>query len=155
VLLLSVQRIAQLYSHMASRITFVYISTNWRKSYFENYVKTTDDLLPRENQALWSRTVLLVLLHRDAGTGVHDGGTGPCSLKGGNGATASWVGNFGDAGERWNDRIISLLPLKGGKRGRRCLFITESLVILWYIKIDLKQIHCSSSRTHNIQNGFL
>jgi len=40
------------------------------------------------------------------------------------------------------------------KRGV-CFFITESLVILWFIKIDLKQICCSYSRTHKIENDFL
>jgi len=30
----------------------------------------------------------------------------------------------------------------------------ESSVILWFIKIDLKQIYCSSSRTHKISEWF-
>jgi len=38
--------------------------------------------------------------------------------------------------------MTAVLPpavLKAGQQGRRCLFITESQVILWFIKIDLKQ----------------
>jgi len=39
---------------------------------------------------------------------------------------------------------------EGEQRGRRCLFITVSQVISWFIKIDLNQICCSYSRTHKI-----
>jgi len=35
------------------------------------------------------------------------------------------------------------------------LFITVSLVISWFIKIDLKQSYCSYSGTQKIQNVFL
>jgi len=35
------------------------------------------------------------------------------------------------------------------------LFITVSLVMSWFTKIDLKQIHCSYSGTQKIQNDFL
>jgi len=45
--------------------------------------------------------------------------------------------------------------LNGGQRGWRCHFITASYVILWFIKIELKQIYCSYLRTQKIQNGFL
>jgi len=35
---------------------------------------------------------------------------------------------------------LPLCPFKRGQRWRRCLFITVSYVISWFIKIDLKQI---------------
>ena len=65
----------------------------------------------------------------------------------------SIVGNFRDAGERWNHGGIPL-PLERRQQERRCLFITASQGILWFIKISLIQIYCSCSRTHKIQNGF-
>ena len=42
-----------------------------------------------------------------------------------------------------------------GQREHRCPYITVWWVISWFIKIDLKQIYCSYSRTHKIQNDFL
>jgi len=43
---------------------------------------------------------------------------------------------------------LPLCPFKRDQRGRRRLFITVSLAISWFIKIDLKQIYCSYSGTH-------
>jgi len=60
-----------------------------------------------------------------------------------------------DAGTVVHDRGTAPCPMKGGYRGRRCLFITEQSVMLWFIKIDLKQIYCSYSRTNKIQNVIL
>jgi len=50
---------------------------------------------------------------RDAGTGVHDGDTTPCLIKGrATGAQVplhnSIIGNFRKAGERWNDGLLRL-----------------------------------------------
>ena len=45
--------------------------------------------------------------------------------------------------------------LKRGQQGQKCRFIAESQRIAWFFKINLKQIYCSYSRTHKIQNGFL
>ena len=50
---------------------------------------------------------------------------------------------------------LPLWPFQRAQRGRRCLFITVSLVISWFIKIDLKQIYCSYLDTQKIQNDFL
>ena len=50
---------------------------------------------------------------------------------------------------------LPLWPFQRAQRGRRCLFITVSLVISWFIKIDLKQTYCSYLDTQKIQNDFL
>jgi len=54
----------------------------------------------------------------------------------------------------WQRHLPSAF-LKGRQWWRRSLFITVSLVTSWFIKIDLKQIYCSYSRTQKIQKGFL
>jgi len=46
-------------------------------------------------------------------------------------------------------------PEIGGNEGGLAFFITLSYVISWFIKIELKQIYCSYSCTHKIQNGFI
>jgi len=61
---------------------------------------------------------------RDAGTGVHYGGTAPLAFE------------------------------RGGQWGHRCPYIPVKWVISWFIKIDLIQIHWRYSRAHKIQNGF-
>jgi len=57
-------------------------------------------------------------------------------------------------GRRWVEAWRWHCPssLSTEKRGLRCLFITVSEVISWFIKIDLKQIYCSFSGTQKIQN---
>jgi len=42
----------------------------------------------------------------------------------------------------------------GGQRGRKCLCMTASLVMSWFIKIDMKQNHCSYSPTQKIRMVF-
>jgi len=49
---------------------------------------------------------------------------------------------------------LRLCPFNREQWGRRCLFITVSLVISWFIKIDMKQIYYSYSGTQKIQNHF-
>ena len=51
------------------------------------------------------------------------------------------------------ERGIAPTLSKVGQQGWRWLCITVSLVISWIVKIDLKQIYCSYSRTQEIQNG--
>ena len=84
----------------------------------------------------WGSCILLIVSHlfcktnaaRNVGTGVHDGDNDSLPFE--RGATEAQVplhnsitGNFRDAGKRWNDGVICPCPFK---RGRRCLFITES-----------------------------
>ena len=79
--------------------------------------------------------------HRDAGTGVHDGGTAPLPFeRGGNGTQVplhnSIIGNFRDAVERWNDGVIS--PCPQGGTGTEVPFHNRITGNLWFIKINLK-----------------
>jgi len=62
-------------------------------------------------------------------------------------------GRAGTSEGHWGG-IASLPYQKGGKGGRRCLFITGSQVISCFIKIDLKQIYCSYSRTRKFRMVF-
>ena len=55
-------------------------------------------------------------------------------------------------GRRNRGALRGHCPLEGG---HRCPYITESKVISWLIKIDLKQIYCNYSCTHKIHKGFL
>ena len=50
---------------------------------------------------------------------------------------------------------LPLWPFQRAQQGRRCLFITVSLIISWFIKIDHKQIYCRYLGTQKIQNDFL
>jgi len=59
--------------------------------------------------------------------------------------------SIGNSGTPESGEMTEALPpalLKDGQQGRRCLFITESQVILLFIKMDLKKIYFSYSRTH-------
>jgi len=51
-------------------------------------------------------------------------------------------------------RHCSLPFQKGEQRGRRCIFVTASQVISWFINIELKHICCSYSHTQRIHTGF-
>jgi len=57
-----------------------------------------------------------------------------------------------DAKGWMHDGGIAPLTFPKWATGRRCLFITVSLVISWLIKIDLKQFYCSYLDTQKIQN---
>ena len=59
-----------------------------------------------------------------------------------------------DAGERGHDGGISQLSFQKGDNVAEVLF-HNSIIILWFIKIDLKQIYCSHSPPQKIQNDFL
>jgi len=61
-----------------------------------------------------------------------------------------------DAGERVHEEDIApLTSYKGGNGDGGALFIKVSQVISWFVKIELKQIHCSHSRTQKLRKGFL
>ena len=97
---------------------------------------------------------------RDAGTGVMTGALPPDLWKGvgqrGHSCpymTGSLVILGSPKRVKW--RGIAPCPFERGQQERKCIFVPESQAILWFIKIDLKQIYCSYLRTHKSRNSFL
>jgi len=68
------------------------------------------------------------------------------------GKSTNWFEKDRVAGTPERGFMTGALPTtfwKKGQRGHRCPYITVSQVISWFIKMDLKQIYCSYSRTQN------
>jgi len=61
-----------------------------------------------------------------------------------------------DAGERWHYEGISSPAFQNGSSGAEVSFHNSIIgIISLFIKVELKEIYCSYSRTQKVQNGFL